>query len=983
MGRFDTERDYGSNVTRTVNPNDRGFLGVLFESRKPVLSSSLTLHGDIQDAKTRELLRAATPSGVLEWQLAQDDRLFLGTQNGTYALDPYEFMVQGFDVVIDGHIVEIRGSRVGGSFFHADWNTIRIDNSLVPLTGQATVLLFLEVWPVVLTKGTALDRPNIDEIYPLGNRDWGDTFYNDDLVDYALQPARPTDGRVQLQYQWRQVAVDRAVAVDPMLHPNAKAEGSAGSPTAFGFSRLSGNLDGGLYVAGDGLVANGLGSANGYVFGIPVCLVGLRNTSPFDYVSNLNGGSVSVGSGNPSDRYDGLYYDEIALSDIEDLRHGVSLGPLDYAQLCQEDLNALLQGDNPQIRLALGGGQQAAKLLQSDAIWNVPPGGVTKIGEPDGVRTVFMPPGATQTATDTVVPNTPDTTGQVHLVQDVPNPGDRQIQITVDSVNKIGTVTLKWRKASGATPNVVTTSISTPTDYQYIAQLDTGDADFVDSDTIDVLYEVEYYDAAPVEFSEAIHEMQRVLWSDFPTPTLDDEVAFAENTELVREAGSAVSATYPPLEDEWVDYNVLNPSYQDTSGPQAYLRGYMRLLTVRVNGATGVTNYSIPRNVQGFDLEGVVAVRNATTSTEKYPNIIDRDGSNYHVNFAAAPANAGETLEFDMVVATQGVVYSRAQRGVLRTVEVAEVEQTFGVSITEAIIEVPGRILSLPSFKNTLGDLEPYLYVEPTAPPGNAVRYPTGGVTITMEIINERSIRVTFSASIPANSKLVIPVVYEWEVPENDGLVFVYDYQPWPGLSALSGAIADDTEFEVVGRGRPFVHTYGAGYASDEVTWADRFLDFLPRARHELIDFDGRQFKFPDEAFYHRYGQFDQKFYIFQEASWPMEVGQKLQLVSDAGALKLAGYDQKSLIPLEENRHFSLNRPNIEFDGGNPTGGEAAQAVYPFLIRQLDTGELYLLVITGEVESDTQSFEFIPDSDEPTVSFEIYPTRKRWINWVG
>lgn len=230
------------------------------------------------------------------------------------------------------------------------------------------------------------NKPTQDTIYRHGNVDSPSGV---DLPDNLVDPALNVEStqRVQVQYRIR-VYGDVLLGVNPKTQPDGfsnisvLAQGATGAPvanypfvpadnttinlnsdaTAYGF------VDGGLYLAGDGSSASAtaLGTADGFVYAIPVCFAFRRNdaslTGGFNPAGNANGGisqthggfnnahldgtgPVTIAAGK-SDRPDGLFHDVLALDDILDLRRHVTPPGYDYASELKVQTQSLLDSTN-------------------------------------------------------------------------------------------------------------------------------------------------------------------------------------------------------------------------------------------------------------------------------------------------------------------------------------------------------------------------------------------------------------------------------------------------------------------------------------------------------------------------------------------------------------------------------------------------------------------------------------------------------------
>jgi len=98
-----------------------------------------------------------------------------------------------------------------------------------------------------------------------------------------------------------------------------------------------------------------------------------------------------------SARPDGMFADQVAKTDILDLRHTVNPGGFDHAGLLKNNLDKLLRGKLRSTWKRSGGGPQGPFVQYLDAISTSAPLGVTKLLDtPDGIRTIWGDPAALQ-----------------------------------------------------------------------------------------------------------------------------------------------------------------------------------------------------------------------------------------------------------------------------------------------------------------------------------------------------------------------------------------------------------------------------------------------------------------------------------------------------------------------------------------------------------------------------------------------------------
>lgn len=96
-------------------------------------------------------------------------------------------------------------------------------------------------------------------------------------------------------------------------------------------------------------------------------------------------------------RPDGMFADQVAKTDILDLRHTVNPGGFDHAGLLKNNLDKLLRGKLRSTWKRSGGGPQGPFVQYLDVVSTSAPLGVTKLLDtPDGIRTIWGDPAALQ-----------------------------------------------------------------------------------------------------------------------------------------------------------------------------------------------------------------------------------------------------------------------------------------------------------------------------------------------------------------------------------------------------------------------------------------------------------------------------------------------------------------------------------------------------------------------------------------------------------
>ena len=300
------------------------------------------------------------------------------------------------------------------------------------------------------------NKPTDDTVYIHGNVTAPTAVcLPDDMVDPVLN--METTQRVQVQYRIRVYGnalngVNPKTQPDGFSNPSVLAQGTQGAPVAgYPFvpadnSTVSANsdataygfVDNGLYIAGDGssVAAAALGTADGFVYAIPVCMVFRRNdaslTGGFNPTGNANGGisgthggfsnthlstaPVAIAAGE-SDRPDGLFCDWIASTDILDLRRHVTPPGYDFASELKYQTQSLLDQStltwqvdaSDMVTMAGGSGGQSTTPMVCDEIARAtdPAAGVagTRINTFDHIARRFGSQSVVERAMFEVLPN--------------------------------------------------------------------------------------------------------------------------------------------------------------------------------------------------------------------------------------------------------------------------------------------------------------------------------------------------------------------------------------------------------------------------------------------------------------------------------------------------------------------------------------------------------------------------------------------------
>lgn len=396
-------KNLGPLVSRVLEQEGRDFSSVVFQQKRPPLDSEWNLVQEIDSYRHADLIRKITPSGFLslsDIKGSPEDRTQL-TSSWVDAI-----VINNPVAIVNGWVVNVAG---GTNQFQPNaqkniWEElsgieeeIAIIGASAPQVGYREDLVFLEVWQKLI--GTSDPVPRYGFIQSaLENNE-------NDLIDENIEIE--TSKRVQTQYRIRWIrGVDFFSYRDGLGHPACFATGGSGEEqTAYYFRQHP--TDSGLWISGDGGPQSkvDLQTVDGFSYAIPIARIHRRNRQAYS-LQNQNGSSVSMLSGQKSDRPDGLYYNEISKVDIEDLRHKISLCGFDYNGLLEETIYKVWDRtlESELKNSPLDENLYGKTLLYVDGISVIDRAGIDDNGRnPDGVKRVFSESEQKQLSTLSVV----------------------------------------------------------------------------------------------------------------------------------------------------------------------------------------------------------------------------------------------------------------------------------------------------------------------------------------------------------------------------------------------------------------------------------------------------------------------------------------------------------------------------------------------------------------------------------------------------
>jgi hypothetical protein len=342
--------NFGSGQNRVLEVHDRSFDNVVFQHRRPPLSSEWNLINQISSKKLQDQVRVQMPSGftVVE-DILQD--LPEGASIAGQVLTSESYLENSFKlisknknwVVVNGWPILLQGV-----------NTLTEDN-IITLNEPGTQrydFVFLEVWRKLVSSS--------DPLYPLGNTHI--TPYLDNEIEWDAVGAETTK-RVQIQYRVRVKSLSTDLNTHSVGFNDATVRPIGGRTDIDPYRQFqsAGSNDISLWIAGDGSDAakNELNTVDGYVYALPMFMVNRRDPNAFSRY-NLNGSAITKQNslnGSSKDRPDGYLRDVVYREDIIDLRNKLVSSSQDLEDIMETSIRKLIKGQlNTSINKGYGDG---------------------------------------------------------------------------------------------------------------------------------------------------------------------------------------------------------------------------------------------------------------------------------------------------------------------------------------------------------------------------------------------------------------------------------------------------------------------------------------------------------------------------------------------------------------------------------------------------------------------------------------------------
>ena len=805
--------DYlGPNQTRVLDSDYRSFEGVVYQKRKPPLSSEATFSNKVASENSRLDLATVMPSGWLVTGDIRDNDSELAFYTGDVMCSPtlssnmFKLITtdrgtgrEKLIAVVNGWRLLVQGSVTSGAM--DSWENNNIILPLSPAVGSRVDFVFLEAWRKLISPS--------DTIYKYGNVNYGGTNYSNDLIDPAVN--FETSLRVQIQYRIRVVASIRSEYYPEGFDPLAVyAQGAQGVPqncSLANFNRMS--TDAGLWRAGlgDDASIETLGTVDGYSYAIPMFLIRRRNTTAYNPDSNANGAGYARAdyiTGWSSDRPDGLYSDIIVADDILDIRHTVGASEASQ-ELCDEAFRKVISGKarTKMAKSVWGGESYGSVLVKADSISAADYAGSQGIGvDGDGTRRMYVNAQVDQPATfapKTVWEKQSGTPGSNWTIGDT-------VRVSV-SVPTGSTIQSIDKAFSGDDPSINLANSfnygSLPSSYVDL-EIKTDSSLAGSSSAVTVEYTARY-----AQGPHGFNDLPDMFFESGPVArSLSGGNSFAlPNTDIpVR---SVQGTIYDP--DTTAHHTLSNRAWTDSS---QWNFGHQLIYYPTTTGPT----FTVPRDLFGYDIQGVAAVTvngaDATVST------ISRTSTQYTVTLGTS-GNIGVNLY------TGGKFFevSEQGRGITNTYEMVTMTPENAVDGINGTGSAPfvldsthNLLLAFASLSQDLG--YGYCYVN-----GALKRIGDGYHAWNTLMPDSTRTRTTvwFDIAPSGGSTVEIPVLQYSAVQASDGYQVFYKTIPYQG-TLDSTTVTGNVRIA----GRAIVTTAGSGSTALQATTYKNIIDRMP-----------------------------------------------------------------------------------------------------------------------------------------------------------
>lgn len=778
-------RNLGNKVSRVLPAEERSYTGVVFQPLRPPLDSEWNLVQSIGVENLHRLVDAISNSGfVVKGPIR-------GRPTDGTSIWKHTIAIPNPVVLINGKIMHVGG---GTNQFQANatqniWQMLSNGDENIsflilgdgPATGSREDLVFLEFWEEILTAESYVPK--------YGNTQFASTPISNDLVDPSI--GRETTRRTQFRYRFRIVeGVDFISFRSGVDHPSVFAQGSKTSPLA---GKTFTKTKNGHFIAGDGTNTDAslLGTVDGHVYALPICAIHRRNRTAYSS-TNLNGGSKKI-EDLVSDRPDGLFVDEIANHEIEDLRNVVEFS-VNLPSVAEKSLRDIMDG-LPQ-RLSLGTTPElfSAKNIQVDGIAKNERTTVADnlLRKPNGVRRSFtdneivqrtisyfttgnlvngrfeLEPPVFYTSADTAQFQTYNPFIGIQTLPRIINASTGN-EITPDNEGIFGWTNLGDRLNKGiayfkpASNNDIT---GKPILVEYDLVLPSGSG----------------LSLMPEDFYSVRDDLnaKEVMW------TRDKTQRSLKVTRVVN--GFSDSAFSRPVS-----------SFITAGSQREDLKGGVVERTWHTVG-NGTAKITIPATVDGMPVMNVLRAQVAATGADiplgfgVNPKVLRKADGTYEVNFQSYFPSSADVLKLTLLLGGTACEVETVHKGITNFARTTYVTLTSTGSLSYTIRQATvssnkmDYIYALAGYQDPSGSYKPCCFISDTAT-GDGSWVELSGISG----LGTSAITINFLVAPLAGKTIKIPVIGSYAPAETDLYSMMYSAIPYQGLS---NTLSDGEEIE-------------------------------------------------------------------------------------------------------------------------------------------------------------------------------------------
>ena len=781
-------KNLGTMVSRVLETEDRSFNGVIFQQKRPPLDSECILSQDISLDKIAEVLKKTSPSGFLqigEITCAPEDREVINSAwRDALVFNNPLLIVNGWIVKIGGGTNQLQPSAQDNIWKQLSNSTeeVAFIGEDSPFIGYREDLVFIEVWQKLISPS--------DPLYKYGFVQSALTANPNDLIDPNIEIE--TTKRVQIQYRFRWVkGIDFASYRYGLGFPGCFARGPLSIENE-NYIYTQSSTDPGLWISGNGSTQSqtDLDTVDGYIYAVPVARIHRRNRRAFSN-TNLNGSAISILDGAKSDRPDGLFYDEINIKDVEDLRHKISLDGWDYNRLLEENLHLLwskqLQGElqyNPMDENLFG-----RKLIYVDGISTQTRPGIDDTNrDPDGTARVYS---------------------EAKMIQKV----SLYASSTLVSGGKV------WFTPKGHKENSWEYELFTENRY-YISSTEPVVKVYDETaQTITQLYGGTWVGLDIYKTWDYLSgNRNKIMYTPTNVTLVQGKKVVFEFEFIVREGGG-IGATvggfthqinqlfygHNDKDNKLVDFNLYNEDshtitldsprtigiftdhvsysrsihhFESAANPASTSKSKYKAAVVELvyyKQSAGGSSDTIPATLYGRSVLSILSVFNINASFYFIPTIVKQGDNSFKLD--GITADEGDILEYTLLLGDYTIDYVPYTRGIKNIAKTYNFSISISVGGTTGIINAKEKnplcdgILACAGFYDGIN----YKYVG----------YINNRMVLidTIEGLGSALIKFTLSSPSPYSGSISIPCLGYYAPATSDLFYFIYDYIPYQGIS--------------------------------------------------------------------------------------------------------------------------------------------------------------------------------------------------------